>query len=466
MMLRLFGLVLVCVVCSGHVGSPDVWYSGSAGPYALRVRVKPPEVVPGLAQVTIRVRGGARRITVAPARSDTGDEGQPPPDIAVQDANDPEVFTTTLWLMARGAYRIVVSIEGSQGAATTVVPVTATATERLPMSAATTLGLGAFALFLVIGMITIVGAAVRESVLPPGEQVTRDRKRFARISMIGGAAVIGLVLFGGWRWWSSVDQYHKSRLDRPWSVTSDVDSVGVLRFAITDSIWLRRGIPTTEAYRYVTSAIAQDHGKLMHMFLIRDDQQAFAHLHPTSRDQNTFNAVLPQLPAGRYRLYADLVHETGFAHTLTDTVEVPAFRMRRPTDADDTAWQHDRPLDRMSMTWIGPKEARVDQPLDLGVEVIGKVEPYMGMPGHAVVERSDGSVFIHLHPLGTISMAAQHLVAAKSKTASVAHETPSAVTNRVVFPYAFPKPGNYKVWVQVRLDGELVTSAFDVAVSQ
>src|SRR5207247_1636611 len=52
----------------------------------------------------------------------------------------------------------------------------------------------------------------------------------------------------------------------------------------------------------------------------------------------TFEANLPPLPAGTYRVYADIVHESGFAQTLVATAEIgspaPAWH---PSDADD-AW--------------------------------------------------------------------------------------------------------------------------------
>src|SRR5690242_10717893 len=38
-----------------HIGSPAVFFEGQAGPYGLRVVVRPPEVIPGLAEVSVRL---------------------------------------------------------------------------------------------------------------------------------------------------------------------------------------------------------------------------------------------------------------------------------------------------------------------------------------------------------------------------------------------------------------------------
>ena len=88
------------------------------------------------------------------------------------------------------------------------------------------------------------------------------------------------------------------------------------------------------------------------------------------------------------------------------------------------------------------------------------LQPYMGMLGHSAVRRDDGSVFTHLHPLGTISMAAQEIFTGPAPTSAPA---PPA-TNEVAFPYAFPRAGDYRVWTQVRVKGRILTGVFDVRV--
>ena len=52
---RLLAIGAIALVASAHVGSPDTYFEGSAGPYAVRVIVRNPGVVPGLAQITVRL---------------------------------------------------------------------------------------------------------------------------------------------------------------------------------------------------------------------------------------------------------------------------------------------------------------------------------------------------------------------------------------------------------------------------
>jgi len=93
----------------------------------------------------------------------------------------------------------------------------------------------------------------------------------------------------------------------------------------------------------------------------------------------------------------------------------------------------------------------------------------MGMPGHAVVRREDGSVFAHLHPSGSFSMASQQLfserLSGSNRAATVRERQPGvslAESNRVSFPYEFPVDGNYRLWIQVRIAGRVLTGVYDL----
>lgn len=110
-----------------------------------------------------------------------------------------------------------------------------------------------------------------------------------------------------------------------------------------------------------------------------------------------------------------------------------------------------------------------------------RLEPYLGMAGHAIVARNDGSVFVHLHPMGTISWVSQQTFALRTpadtqagsltrkleaaRIAAHGHlESPDSIAV-LSFPYAFPKAGEYRVWVQVKRNGRVLTGSFPVSVS-
>ena len=98
------------------------------------------------------------------------------------------------------------------------------------------------------------------------------------------------------------------------------------------------------------------------------------------------------------------------------------------------------------------------------------LELYMGMPGHAIFVRRDRRVFAHVHPSGSAPMAAlaigQRWLARRTdrrrptRTRTMRPRCPPTVS----FPYGFPEPGDYRIFVQVKRSGRIVTGAFDAHV--
>jgi hypothetical protein len=142
--------------------------------------------------------------------------------------------------------------------------------------------------------------------------------------------------------------------------------------------------------------------------------------------------------------------------------------------------------DGVRLTWKLEKPLRAKQDASLKFEVTDSaggpvsLEPYMGMLCHAAVLRNDGSIFAHLHPSGNFSMAAQSFfetklaTEGKSDPASIStdgapdhamhHHHSTAAVSSFYLPYEFPEPGNYRVWVQFKTNGRVLTGVFDATV--
>ena len=416
---RILGIGLLYMISAAHVGSPDAWYEGNAGPYKVTINVQLPGVVPGVAQVFVRVAGDKPdRITVVGNKFDaTG--GAPPPEFATPVEGDPGLYAAHLWLMSGGSNSITVGVRGARGSGTAIVPVVNVPLRRLALDPKMGIALSAIGLFLVVGLVTIVGAAVRESTLTPGEATPQGRRTRARSAMIGATLVIALMLFGGWKWWGSEDARFRKRLFKPLASSVAVEDTTAPRliFRITDGPWVHRGDSAWLNHHGGNSwsVLIPDHGKLMHLFLIRDDLSAFGHFHPTTSDTVVFPASLPPMPAGHYRVFADIVHESGYAETMVASVTLPPpakSEASPPSDPDDSWFaapvrKGERSVtlaDGSTMTWIASGPVVTGREAALRFEVRNadgapsSIQPYMGMAGHAVVAKDDGSVFVHLHP--------------------------------------------------------------------
>jgi hypothetical protein len=488
---RIAGVAVAALILSAHIGTDDVFFAGRAGRYEVRVSIRQPGVIPGLADITVRARGeGVQRVLVTALRRVGNRGSSPPPDTARAVPGELGMFTAQLWLMIRGPHSVIVTVEGDAGAGTATIPVMARATRRIAMTPALGVLLAIGGLILVIGLLTIFGAATRESRLPPDAEPSKADRWRGRGAIAAGAIVISLLLFGGWTWIRASAAAYRNRIDRTWTSEAIVRATGgghSLEFTITEPRWVNREDSVWRAANRFGRPpdLIPDHGKMMHMFLVREpDLDAFAHLHPTRTDENSFLGALPPLPAGRYRVYADVVHEDGASRSFFTNVDTsPASStsanpvVQPSADLDDAWWTGatadsgvSRQADGSAIRWMNPNAPLVagrDAELVFIVIDAGggpvSLQPYMGMRGHAMLNRVDGAVFMHLHPAGSISVASQQVL--DGAAASGSHEAgPDENTSVVRFPFVVPAPGRYRIWVQVKVSAQVWTGAFDAEV--
>ena len=471
---------------TAHVGSPNVVYDGNAGPYGVRVVVRPPMVVPGRAEVIVQLpTNDTAHVSIRPVFWRVGIAGSPTGDDALRVAGSDNVYTGQIWLMSRGSYSVYVTVTGVRGTGTAIVPVTSFATGRLGMSKPLMAILIVLGGVLFVGLITIVRAATGEALLEPGERATAVTTHRARMATVIATPILALLVFGGARWWSSVDGDFERTMYRPPAVDVDVRSDSA-----RPRISLR--VHDTAAFHAIFAPVIPDHGKMMHLFVVDGARRTFGHFHPNEIDSLHFQSVLAGLPRGRYRLFGDMVLANGQSQTVTNTFEWPGDSSHVEADADDATWLSNgadigsatKPVvidSVLTIAWTGATEPiRSGRLTDLLFEVrdakghIATLAPYLGMAAHAVVLSANDSVFIHLHPMGTVSTSAQQTFAARDRGDTTSAGRPRLASDsmampmdgRLDFPYEFPKTGRYRVWVQIRPapSAPVKTAAFDLDV--
>jgi hypothetical protein len=482
----LFSLCLLfCPAAWPHVGSPDVYYEAMAGHYKLFVTVRTPQMIPGIAQIEVHcLEGAVNDIEIIPLRViGEGSKTAPPPDHMIRSAEDPQFFTGKLWLMESGSWQVRVQVSGAQGNAELAVPVPAYAQRTLGMQKSTGVLLAGLMVFLTLSLISIFGAAARESQLDPGAEIPPARRSRARITMaVAGVAVVG-ILFLGDMWWMSIATANASdKVYKAPPVEVSVGNGNELVLKMGASPWHER------RKQMQLDRIIPDHGHLMHLFLVRmPEMDDFYHLHPDESAAGTFTEKMPPVIGGSYAVFADIVRESGFPDTMISKIDLPAEDKAAPLKGDDSAAVAPKistVQGNVTTAPLGPADhvqwvldahtLQAQKPTLLRFRVTDKngapardLEPYMGMAGHLVILRRDLSVFAHVHPAGSVPMAALMLLQKPSLSGSdsmggMQHE---AIINEITFPYGFPQGGDYRLFLQVKRAGQVQTAVFDAGIA-
>ena len=528
--LFIISILLFSYITKAHVGSSGVVFEGQAGKYSLQVYIQPPDVIPGTAQVSVITDGNdIEHIRIKPIYFWFGDEGSPVNEEIFQKNGQIGKYEGLVWFMMAGAGSVEIEVTGKRGTSKLIVPVIAVSTAKRSMPANLGWILAILGIFLIGVLTTIFGASVSDSLQAVGEKPTPKTMRKRISGSLVGAGFCGLLLFIGNNWWSGLTKEYLEDMYKPYRAISKIETNNGQEV-------LKIRVDSLSVYNRKMSYLIPDHGKLMHLFLIKQGtMDAFAHLHPVRKDTLNFETILPNLPAGKYLLYADIMRFVGgFQYTLTDTIEIKKpIRNTQFKDPDDTyaltnaLFTKPSSITEKTITVCGTPG--VSTKLQDGSSIIweaesnktlitGKVynltfsiltpegkeatlQPYLGMMGHAAIVKSDASVYIHLHPTGTVSSTSvgvfQKRINETSETpfipnpkafkdsvdkvlekiammpeiekdnflmSNMNHQAKGHHQGSVKFPYVFPSAGNYRIWLQIKREGKILTGVFDAVV--
>jgi hypothetical protein len=330
-------------------------------------------------------------------------------------------------------------------------------------------------------------AATREARLVPGALPGPARRRRALIAGAAALAVCAVAIYYGGKWWNVEAADYAAEMHRNSELRPMLQG---------NHLVLLIGSPDPEAkggWKVVkNSDLLPDHGHLMHLYAIRwPEMDAVFHLHPAPTGDNAFSEMLPPMPAGTYRLFADVVLRNGFPETETGTMMISAGTQGVPLGSEDASAtppavsagelgpRYSLP-DGYVMVWDKPSMLKANTPYKLVFRLLDSqdspatgMQPYLGMAGHAAFVKTDGTAFAHTHPDGSAAMPAVMLANESSGLAMMPTEmagggamnmSAEPISSTVAFPYGFPSAGRYRIFIQMKHGSTVETGVFDANV--
>jgi hypothetical protein len=180
-----------------------------------------------------------------------------------------------------------------------------------------------------------------------------------------------------------------------------------------------------------------EHEKQLHLIAVRRDFAGYQHVHPTRNQAGRWSTPL-DLEPGSWRLFADFVPGDGGApEGLTVGVDLEVAGSYAPTPLSAASAVTNVGEYRVSLD--GAPRAGVPTELSFSVVRDGRTvvpEPYLGARGHLVALREGDLAYLHVHP----------------------------AEDSLSFAATFPTAGRYRLFLDMKVDGEVLTAPFTLEV--
>ena len=178
---------------------------------------------------------------------------------------------------------------------------------------------------------------------------------------------------------------------------------------------------------------ALEHGRRLHLIVVRRDLRYYQHLHPVEAGDGTWSVRLRLPEAGAYRVFADF-RTGGRKHTLGEDLfadgAFDALGLPAPADVADAPGGY-----RVSLLEGKPGDLRFT--VRRGGRAVSDLEPYLGSRGHLVALRAGDLAYLHTHP-----------------------DEGGGPADPIAFGVRFPSAGRYRLFLQFKHAGRVRTAAF------
>ena len=211
-----------------------------------------------------------------------------------------------------------------------------------------------------------------------------------------------------------------------------------LRFSISDP---KTAKPVTE--------FDLIHERVLHLFLISDDLQQFAHEHPEAVGPGVFEIDWTFVRGGMWRVLLDFYPTHATPQLISRSILLGGAELRVPELQSDSGQLRKGANVEVSLR-LDPEVPLAGEKTLLQYRIVPreKFEPFLGAMGHMLVASADLIDLIHTHPFLVDGGLAVPPVDAK----------------QVQFNVIFPRPGMYRVWAQFQRAGVVNTIPFNVEV--
>ena len=181
------------------------------------------------------------------------------------------------------------------------------------------------------------------------------------------------------------------------------------------------------------------HEKLIHLFIVSEDLEFFAHVHPEYQSDGSFLYKTQLSKAGMYRLLADYYPAGSVPQLAVETLYIKGPSHPPKLNLSLNSQQASNLTAALRLEPLQPL-AGLEARLFYTLQPNDGLERYLGAWGHMLIASEDLIDLMHLHPF-------------------------LADTSTIQYNVIFPRPGNYKVWSQFQRLGVVNTIAFSLKVS-